>query len=160
MSSYFGKKKQKASTKVSLLNFSKETIEPSMELNQEEDYSEDNTIPSEFLPTEEDTYVGLENKNQKEYFLFSRYKKFETLNKELKNKIYLAFFFAKLDEENWDDDWLDVKSKCEKFLDLYYTIYIAGIENKIKIVENSITYVNKLKEENVLSSEYVKFILL
>jgi hypothetical protein len=160
MSSYFKKQKQKAAAKPSLLNFSKETIEPSMELNQEEDYSEDNNIPSEFLPKEEDSYVGLENKNQKEYFLFSRYKKFESLNKDLKTKIYLAFYFSKLDEDYWDDDWLDVKSKCEKFLESYYTIYIAGIENKIKIVENSIDCINKLKEENILSSDYIKFLLI
>jgi hypothetical protein len=159
MSSYFKKQKQKAASKVSLLNFSKETIEPSMELNQEEDY-EEREIPSEFLPSEKDDYIGIENKNQKEYFLYSKYKKFETLNKELRNKIYLAFFFSKLDEENWDDDWMETKSICEKFLDLYHTIYIAGIENKIKIVEKSISYVSKLKEEIVLTPDYIKFILL
>jgi len=159
MSSYFRKQKQKNASKPSLLNFSKETIEPSMELNQEEDY-EERDIPSEFLPNENDDYIGIENNHQKEYFLYSKYKKFETLNKELKNKIFLAFFFAKLDEENWDDDWMETKSICEKFLDSYHTIYIAGIENKIKIFEKSISFVSKLKEENILTSDYVKFLIM
>jgi hypothetical protein len=158
MSSYFKKQKQKI-VKPNLLNFSKEIIEANMELNQEEDYNE-HDIPSEFLPKEDDSYIGIENKNQKEYFLYSKYKKFESLNKDLKDKIYLAFYFAKLDEENWDDGWLETKKNCEFFLDSYYTIYIAGIEKKIKIVENSIEFVEKLKGKINLTSDYVRFELL